>query len=80
MQGNLYTGRRCTTICAVVLQLWIKLFLSMTFHFFHITAKLIDNCTSGSVPSPHIEISLLNGAGVTKILKLTQHTLYSLRW
>ena len=38
----------------------------MTFHFFHITAKLIDNCTSGSVPSPHTEISLLNGAGVTK--------------
>ena len=61
IQGNLYIGGRCTTACAVVNQLFNKLFWKRNFEFLlfqQLSVKLIDNCISGSAPSPAWEVKV----------------------
>ena len=60
LQANLYTGVRCIITCAVINQLFDKLFRKHEFSYFfqQLSLKLIDNCTSSKVTLPLYKDSL----------------------
>ena len=72
-------GEAALQLVQLSISFWISCFEKHNFHFLLFqqpSLKLIDNCTSGSAPSPCIEISLVKA----NIFLGNVHKIYKVLW